>query len=136
MVVRTIRPLIAGELLAENYGPIFTVKPRPERRKVLRAHYWFDCTCQPCEEDWPLLKDMNRNIFRFRCEGSEEEQCNGIIEVPHDTEDFMPKCGLCDSHTNLMKGLKILQVCNLPPKLKARQKFFFRTQTQCFGKHL
>lgn len=110
VVVRTIRPLMPGELIAENYGPIFTLKPGAERRKVLRAHYWFDCTCQPCEEDWPMLKTMNRNIFRFRCDGGEDIHCNGVIEVPHDTEEFLPKCSLCNRHTNLMKGLKTLQV--------------------------
>lgn len=113
VVVRTIRTLEVGEVVAENYGPIFTIKEKELRKKTLKSHYWFDCECVACQEDWPLLTAMDRTVMPFRCEAGGDIQCKGVIQVPLNTEDFMPKCQACGQRTNILKGLKILQVSNI-----------------------
>ncbi|PSN50624.1 hypothetical protein C0J52_17383 [Blattella germanica] len=113
IIVRAIKNIKKGEMIAENYGQIFTQTPRAVRRTTLKSQYHFDCNCKPCQEDWPLFKDMHQGIMRFRCEtgaeGGEIPLCNNTIIVPTDTSDFMIQCMRCRQYTNILKGLKELQ---------------------------
>ncbi|XP_059469084.1 SET and MYND domain-containing protein 4-like [Neocloeon triangulifer] len=52
MILHALRPLHPGEMVGENYGPMFTKKTRAERQASLRARYWFNCACQACSENW------------------------------------------------------------------------------------
>lgn len=54
-MINTIRPLSPGDVIAENYGPVFTRKPLAERQKTLLARYWFECACTACRQDWPPM---------------------------------------------------------------------------------
>lgn len=104
VVVRSIRSIKKGEIIAENYGPIFTQVEYKERQYTLKCQYWFDCKCEACLGDWPTLDNMNNNIMRFRCD------CSNIVTVPVDTNEFMIPCNNCNQHINIFKGLKVLQV--------------------------
>lgn len=104
VVVRSIRSIKKGEIIAENYGPIFTQVECKERQYTLKCQYWFDCKCEACLGDWPTLDNMNNNIMRFRCD------CSNIVTVPVDTNEFMIPCNHCNQHINIFKGLKVLQV--------------------------
>lgn len=114
VIVRAIKNIHQGEMIAENYGQIFTQTPRAERQASLKSQYKFDCKCVPCTEDWPIFKNMDQRIMRFRCitgtEGGEVPKCNSVICVPTDTLDFMIQCPVCKQYTNILKGLKVLQV--------------------------
>jgi len=125
-------------MIAENYGQIFTQTPRAERQAALKSQYWFDCVCVPCNEDWPMFNNMHQGIMRFRCEtgseGGEVPKCNKVIIVPTDTSDFMIQCPVCKQYTNILKGLKVLQVdvtvmfaCLL---LKLSQSYFYAISQQ------
>jgi hypothetical protein len=61
MVVKSLHNMRPGELVCENYGPVFTRIPLEERRKVLRARYWFECACPACVENWPMYSEMCAN---------------------------------------------------------------------------
>lgn len=107
-MVRAIRKTKHGEMIAENYGPIFTQVPLEQRQNTCKNQYWFDCTCQACIEDWPTYDKMDDGgKIRFQCESS---NCNNIIIVPTNTMQFMVQCNQCGEHTNILKGLKALQV--------------------------
>ncbi|XP_013162421.1 PREDICTED: SET and MYND domain-containing protein 4-like [Papilio xuthus] len=67
IILRAIRPLEAGEMVSENYGPNVLVRNLAERQKSLACRYWFKCDCLACKEDWPLLKQMNFNDPILRC---------------------------------------------------------------------
>lgn len=40
MVIRAIKTIAEGEPINENYGPIFTQKPREMRQRMLKERYW------------------------------------------------------------------------------------------------
>ncbi|XP_063244730.1 SET and MYND domain-containing protein 4 isoform X5 [Bacillus rossius redtenbacheri] len=107
VVVRTVKTVRAGEMIAENYGPVFTRERREARRGTLREQYWFECECTPCREDWPLFEEMDPGVIRFRC--GAEPPCRAVVPVPVDTAEFLVRCPSCGGHTNIMKGLKTLQ---------------------------
>lgn len=47
-----------GEQLFDTYGPEFFRKSIDERHKLLSSHYFFDCSCEGCEENFPLLREL------------------------------------------------------------------------------
>ncbi|KAL0276412.1 UNVERIFIED_CONTAM: hypothetical protein PYX00_003995 [Menopon gallinae] len=115
VVVRAIKTIGKGEIVAENYGPIFTITKREERRSKLKLQYWFDCQCIACKEDWPSFDGMDNNVFRFRCnaksdDGRKVNDCRNVIAVPDNTNQVMVRCLSCGQHTNLLMGFKTLKV--------------------------
>lgn len=59
IVLCATHPLKAGEMIGENYGPIFTKKSLLERSRSLMSRYWFKCDCKPCRENWQILDKLN-----------------------------------------------------------------------------
>ncbi|XP_036331884.1 SET and MYND domain-containing protein 4 [Rhagoletis pomonella] len=116
--VNTIRPIEAGLQIAENYGPIYTQEGREKRQAELKKLYWFDCTCDPCLENWPTFDQLPTDVIRFRCDGP--KQCRAIIEVPATCNDFMIKCVTCGESTNILKGLKVMQDTELMTRTAKR----------------
>lgn len=55
LVLKALRPFDIGHEVCDNYGPTFYLKPRGSRKKELSARYWFECQCEACRENWPLL---------------------------------------------------------------------------------
>ncbi|CAH2006819.1 unnamed protein product [Acanthoscelides obtectus] len=57
-VLRAIRSIRAGEQLFDNYGYHYAVEPKESRRTSLREQYFFECSCEACEQDWPLYSSL------------------------------------------------------------------------------
>ncbi len=109
MVVRAIKTIAEGDMINENYGPIFTQKRRETRQKILRERYWFDCRCLPCVEEWPLIDAMTDNALRFRCT---ERRCRKPLVVPVDTMTPFITCPSCKKSNNILKvNLVCCYVC-------------------------
>lgn len=64
--VHAIKTIEAGEMIAENYGPIYTTQNRQERREKLQDIYRFHCECQACTEDWSRFDQMSTNYIKLR----------------------------------------------------------------------
>ncbi|KAF6205866.1 hypothetical protein GE061_020040 [Apolygus lucorum] len=106
VVVRVIKNIKKGEKIYENYGPIFTQTPKAERQATLKNQYWFECSCEPCSRNWPMLDGMDVSTMRFPCD---DTACDNVVVVPVNTGSFMMQCNKCGRLTNIMKGLKVLQ---------------------------
>ncbi|XP_073981642.1 SET and MYND domain containing, class 4, member 3 isoform X2 [Rhodnius prolixus] len=106
IVARAVKRIKAGDMIAENYGPIFTIKPRKERQIQLSQQYWFECACVACINNWPMLDYMDPEILRFLCDNV---NCNNVLIVGSDNMDIQINCRVCGKQTNIMKGLKALQ---------------------------
>lgn len=101
--VHTVRPLKAGEQIGENYGPIFTLHPKEERQLNLKTQYKFECKCEPCEQNWPLFKQMNNNVMRLRC-----KVCGLVTPVLSNTTKLVFQCQKCSNKTSIVEILKYL----------------------------
>lgn len=108
IMLRALKRIPQGSMVAENYGPIFTQVAKDERQGHLLKQYRFKCLCTPCMENWPTFKEMDDNFLRFRCDGL-DRTCKNVLLVPLDVNEFMIKCSECGESTNIMKGLKSLQ---------------------------
>ncbi|KAF7997983.1 hypothetical protein HCN44_009381 [Aphidius gifuensis] len=107
MIVKSIKTITKGSEICDNYGPIFTTDNKQERQRKLRLKYWFDCSCEACIENWPLLENIDPRILRFKCETG--VSCGNILMVNIESNEFMIGCSKCRKSTNIMKGLKTLQ---------------------------
>lgn len=58
MVITSSRSIRRGQMVAENYGPIFTHKHLADRQQSLLGRYWFQCQCPACKNDWPIYDGM------------------------------------------------------------------------------
>ena len=58
MVITSSRCVKRGQMVAENYGPIFTHKHLTDRQQSLQGRYWFTCQCLACKNDWPIYDGM------------------------------------------------------------------------------
>ncbi|XP_042892381.1 SET and MYND domain-containing protein 4-like [Penaeus japonicus] len=99
MVIVNLRPLKAGEVLYENYGPVFTHNKLLERQRKLMSRYWFKCQCVACKEDWPTYDTMpDRRTVKCTTCGS------GLPQRSHKQSHV--KCQECGSSTNVVAALK------------------------------
>ncbi|XP_055917831.1 SET and MYND domain-containing protein 4 [Eupeodes corollae] len=116
--VNTIKPIESGLQISENYGPMYTQETRETRQAKLKDLYWFECSCDPCLENWPRFEEMKVDVIRFRCDAA--MACPAIIEVPVNCNDFMVKCVHCGQNTNIFKGLKVMQDTELMTRTAKR----------------
>ncbi|KAF5284773.1 hypothetical protein FQA39_LY04498 [Lamprigera yunnana] len=126
VVVKSVKPIKKGEIIYENYGPIYTTTIRSERKSYLLSNYWFECTCQACEEDWPLFKDMELNVIKIPCKNS---KCNSYFYLNENIENPTILCSSCNCTTNLFPHLKAL--AELESSLPEAENFF---KGNCFDK--
>ncbi|CRL06484.1 CLUMA_CG019432, isoform A [Clunio marinus] len=103
LIFNSIRPHAKGEIIAENYGPIFTKQTLQERQRNLASRYWFKCSCQACKENWPVLDKLN-NKCRIRCP---DDSCKGFFNYP---QDYMKqvKCRVCKKNVSLQMSVNLL----------------------------
>lgn len=62
LILTALRPHHSNEMVAENYGPIFTKHTKQERSNKLHGRYLFECECRCCTENWPLLNRIPNEI--------------------------------------------------------------------------
>ncbi|XP_053692002.1 SET and MYND domain-containing protein 4-like [Sabethes cyaneus] len=105
--VRTVKNIPAGSVLAENYGQLFARSNLRERRNSLKSTYKFVCGCQACEENWPTMDEMNVNLVRFKCAGSEE--CNNVLIYSEHSQQDALKCEKCGMLTDVNQSFELLK---------------------------
>ncbi|XP_032669755.1 uncharacterized protein LOC116843453 isoform X2 [Odontomachus brunneus] len=83
IVIRATRGLRPGDVIAENYGPIFTKRTLAERQRTLAARYWFRCGCNACQEDWPRFENLTNDSARLSPPGQ-------VLPPVHPTQEDLP----------------------------------------------
>lgn len=67
LVVKAVRPVEQGRVVGDGYGPVFDKFDTTERRRRLRARYWFECECEACVRDCgPRVDQRAARIPRIR----------------------------------------------------------------------
>ena len=97
-IVRTIRSVRAGDELSDNYGAVFAMQPRSERRAKLLPQYFFECNCTACAEDWPLYSTLREAGPKWRC-----SNCLSSLSTGN------TNCTQCGSEINLAKCVEKLR---------------------------
>ncbi|XP_018346341.1 PREDICTED: SET and MYND domain-containing protein 4-like isoform X3 [Trachymyrmex septentrionalis] len=106
IVIRAIRGLRPGDVIAENYGPIFTKRTLVERQRTLTGRYWFQCTCKACQEDWPRFENLTNDSVKLRCP---TVGCGGLHSRSRQGKPI--KCPDCQKKICLEDRLACLREC-------------------------
>ncbi|KAG7214198.1 hypothetical protein KM043_001543 [Ampulex compressa] len=104
IVIRATRSLRPGDVVAENYGPIFTKRSLEDRRRTLAGRYWFRCACTACREDWPRIEDLSNDTAELRCP---TEGCCGR----HPRARASLVCSVCKRRVDLEGPVARLEEC-------------------------
>ncbi|KAI5699330.1 hypothetical protein M8J75_001218 [Diaphorina citri] len=128
IIVKALRPLKPKEVVAENYGLVFSRKHLIDRQKVLSARYWFECKCRACVENWPLMETLEKYPIRIRCSN---DNCGQIIatvkKLEPSAKKVEKKCESCNSTSDLTE---------IKTKLSELNEMFYRgieqMNTSCF----
>ncbi|XP_043506259.1 SET and MYND domain-containing protein 4-like isoform X2 [Frieseomelitta varia] len=108
IVIRATRSLRPGDVVAENYGPIFTKQSLHERQRTLAGRYWFRCECTACREDWPRFETLTNDIVRLRCP---TEGCLKLHRPPTAESDGSIVCSSCRRRVHLRERLERVREC-------------------------
>ncbi|XP_018566121.1 SET and MYND domain-containing protein 4-like isoform X2 [Anoplophora glabripennis] len=107
IVIKASRPLQPDDVVAENYGPIFTRKCLKERQRSLSSRYWFDCQCKACTFNWPTLDTgLEDYSKRIRCTN---KNCSFFFTLPISND--VVKCPKCKETVALTENLRLLKWC-------------------------
>ncbi|XP_066251201.1 SET and MYND domain-containing protein 4-like [Euwallacea similis] len=107
IVLTSIRPLKKGDLIPENYGPLFTKKSLAERKRSLLSRYWFDCHCLACQQNWPLIhRGLDHVSGQVRCTTA---SCLNLFSLPIKNDKV--ECIKCGNTINLSERISMLKWC-------------------------
>ena len=75
----------------------FLCKNRSQRRQELCSRYWFDCQCNACVKNWPLLAKLPKNStidlgLANKCleTGRAEKAVDAVKQYLNNDDDFSP----------------------------------------------
>ncbi|XP_034105581.1 SET and MYND domain-containing protein 4 [Drosophila nasuta] len=100
LVLAATKPHRPNETVAVNYGPIFTKMNLKERQRSLRGRYAFSCNCMTCQENWPLLQKIDKQV-RFWCTSA---NCVNLLRFPKDLAKDV-RCPRCRKNISLKESV-------------------------------
>ena len=124
-LVRAIRPVRRGAEVTDNYGTVFAVQDRDDRREKLQTQYYFECQCVACVSNWPLYLEIPHDKPVLAC--------SACLSALPDACKACPQCDTpadCDEKHRLntlatekyLYGLKRLLVCDVTEAIKSFTK--------------
>nr|XP_023013844.1 SET and MYND domain-containing protein 4-like [Leptinotarsa decemlineata] len=121
MLVRTIKPIKAGEMIYDNYGPNYLFMKLQDRQQTLKNGFYFKCACVPCLERWPMASSLE-TVIKVPCKTS---TCDFVFSV---TRTRRPRrCLLCRKELTNAHIKEITEpieyYCNYGDKMLQEQKF-------------
>ncbi|KAL9903656.1 SET and MYND domain containing, class 4, member 2 isoform 2-T2 [Glossina fuscipes fuscipes] len=123
LILTATKPHHPNEVIAENYGPIFTKMNLKDRQRSLRGRYLFDCNCMACQENWPTLQKLDKQV-RFWCPSN---NCSNILHFPRDVLKDV-RCARCRKNVSLKESvsrlIKIEELYRKAAKAMQEQKVF------------
>ncbi|XP_022225325.2 SET and MYND domain-containing protein 4 [Drosophila obscura] len=100
LVLAATKPHRPNEVVAVNYGPNFTTTNLKERQRSLRGRYSFSCSCMACQENWPLLQKLDKQV-RFWCTSA---NCVNLLKFPKDLAKDV-RCPRCRKNISLKESV-------------------------------
>lgn len=106
------RPIKKGEQLFDNYGCNFVNMPKKYRECELVQRYKFKCSCEACENDWPLLPYLK--VIDKVCLNKAKKACRELSLSGDNNKKAAEKYKqICQSIENYHKNFPSLEVCSM-----------------------
>ena len=129
MIVIVQRPISKGEQLFDNYGLSFTNVAKEDRQNQLMKQYSFKCSCEACEENWPILPELE--IFDKAFLNKAKKYCRELRlgEVSH-KKAFSKYKELCEILEQSKTKFPSLEKCSLMESAAAYLEIFSKPRIQ------
>jgi len=88
-VVRAVQNTRTGRELFIDYGQVYYVTGRADRRDALSRQYYFDCQCVACSLDWGLKSHLPSGAAALKC-----VDCGMVLSAGELSADPV-ECGRC-----------------------------------------
>ncbi|GLH03679.1 SET and MYND domain-containing protein 4 [Gryllus bimaculatus] len=107
LVLRALRPLRAGDALAENYGPAFVKFPLASRKKALLSRYWFNCTCSTkgCSQ----LVRLSQDVLEQPQQQQQQQGSKKKKKQPQPPPQASVKCKGCQRRVGVAEAAREVQ---------------------------
>ena len=102
--VRAIRSIWQGAELTIDYGYVYYLTTKAQRKLSLQAQYFFHCSCEACENDWPIRMHLPTGIPTFKC-----GQCSHPLPVSAGSNKRDPTAVNCRKCGSVQRPLKYLE---------------------------
>ena len=96
--IRATKNISAGEEVTIDYGPVFYLQPKEERQAILKHQYFFDCKCEACLQDWPLLENLPSEYPVLKC-----IKCGNPMSALEPDKRGVVVCQKCHQEHNISK---------------------------------
>lgn len=83
----TVRRILAGEEVTNNYGPLFSENDKKERKEHLKSQYNFTCNCQACFENWGKTHQF-KGLRYLRCPACFQTQTTPLDRADYQICEF------------------------------------------------
>ena len=87
---RAYKELNPGEEITCDYGCVYFRHTKGDRHKTLASNFYFQCSCEACLGDWPILQDLAESDPVFRC-----PNCSSGVEVTRESVSAIISCSNC-----------------------------------------
>ncbi|XP_065351447.1 SET and MYND domain-containing protein 4 isoform X2 [Cloeon dipterum] len=138
-VHRARRLIREGEILAECYKSLFIHAPLKERKAYLKTFYYFDCGCEACEKNWPMMEYLPDNPVFGKGETKKWVDYKEMLKEVQASENsqLLTKKEL-ETH---VKALVFLvsndkRLCKLAFELEKKVQNYYCSQGNCYFKNL
>ena len=96
VIVRSMAVIEEGEEIKDNYGVLSELTEKKERLDTLYSQYYFKCTCEACENNWPTLDVYPYQKYFWKC-----PQCTKVLVEKNE----ILKCTKCATTSTTQKKL-------------------------------
>ena len=86
MVCKSLHPIPKGQEVTDNYGQVFYFKGKDDRQRELKARYWFECGCQACSADWPILGQNDKPKWRSKEDSGQLDFLESLYKVSSENQ--------------------------------------------------
>ncbi|XP_066953491.1 histone-lysine N-methyltransferase SMYD3-like [Macrobrachium rosenbergii] len=113
-----VKPIAAGEELTVSYIPDFSIQPKQQRKRDLVTVQNIVCSCQACEENWPIF--VHLPVIRCLCVNCKKPRSNAEM--------------LCNKCSKRLRGkldiLKVLELNSISEKVRSAFGILGRMQNK------
>ncbi|XP_012270272.1 SET and MYND domain-containing protein 4 [Orussus abietinus] len=127
LVFSALYPIKKDEQLFVSYGFMYVTMEKEARQKKLKEQFYFECRCQPCEENWPMYFELmsytrcitsrrkvaiikkalrNLNRYKYLADVGDIESDPDMLKNLFKMTEVLSECAPCKEYSDVIETIK------------------------------